>query len=142
VNATETLVRFTVVGEPIPQGSKSAYVRGGRAVIADDNKHLKRWRKDVTAAAAHVRPAEPIDGDLVVAIEFRLVQPKSVRRERPNVRPDVDKLIRSVFDGITDSGLWSDDARVVTVWASKVYAPKAGAYVRVGRYLKNEGTAA
>jgi Holliday junction resolvase RusA-like endonuclease len=139
VSATETLVRFTVVGEPIPQGSKSAFVVGGRAVLADDNKQLKRWRKDVTAAAELARTGDPLDGDLVVAIELRLVRPKSVRRARPNVRPDVDKLIRSVFDGITDSGLWVDDARVVTVWASKVYADRPGAYVRVGRYIEQEG---
>lgn len=136
--STVAAVAFMVAGDPIPQGSKSAYVVNGRAVMADANKNLKGWRKAVTAEAVRVHHGEPLAGPLAVSIEFRLVRPKTVRREHPHVKPDLDKLIRSIFDGITDSGVWGDDGQVVTVKATKVYADKPGAVVRIGHYETKE----
>ena len=40
--------QFTVYGKPVPQGSSSAYIRGGRAIVTSDNKKLKPWRQTVT----------------------------------------------------------------------------------------------
>jgi Holliday junction resolvase RusA-like endonuclease len=38
------------------------------------------------------------------------------------VRPDLDKLLRSTLDGLTDAGVWRDDSQVVSISAAKVYA--------------------
>jgi Holliday junction resolvase RusA-like endonuclease len=40
----------------------------------------------------------------------------------PGVRPDLDKLLRSTLDGLTDAGVWRDDSQVVSISAAKVYA--------------------
>jgi crossover junction endodeoxyribonuclease RusA len=40
----------------------------------------------------------------------------------PTKPPDIDKLMRAIFDGATDAGLWLDDAQVVDVHAIKMWA--------------------
>ncbi|KQQ22566.1 hypothetical protein ASF48_05115 [Rathayibacter sp. Leaf299] len=121
-----------VDGKPIPQGSKRVYKN--RAV--DDNaKTLKPWRRTVKAAGvAAMDGAPPLDGPLQVSIKFRFERPKTVRRAHPTVIPDLDKLVRSVFDALTDAEVWADDSRVVDVHATKAYAPTPGALIRVGIY--------
>lgn len=39
----------------------------------------------------------------------------------PTTRPDLDKLIRSTMDALTDSGVIVDDAQVVDIRAYKAY---------------------
>lgn len=139
------IAEFTVPGTPIPQGSKSArviIVKGGmpRASIYDDNaKVLKPWREAVTAAARVAHWGLPqVQGPVVVELEFRFERPKSVKREYPTVKPDLDKLMRAVLDGVTDSGLWKDDAQVIKALPSKAYAAKPGVHVRIGELREGE----
>lgn len=138
------IVEFLLPGVPVPQGSKTGRVlqsaRGPVASLYNDNdKTLKPWRKAVTAAAAaaHAGGAR-IEGAVIVEVEFRTVRPKSVKREFPTVKPDVDKLQRALFDGITDAGVWRDDSQVVTVLARKRYADQPGVHVRVGEYSTDD----
>lgn len=131
---------FSVLGLPVQQGSKTAKLIpapgtkwGVRPVLYDDNdKALKPWRKTVTAAAARVAPATPIDGPVAIHLVFTFERPKTVKREWPAVKPDIDKLMRAVLDGITDSKLWSDDSRVVDARITKQYGAVPGVRVRVG----------
>ena len=65
-------------------------------------------------------------GAVSVEACFTMRRPKRAKgREFPSVAPDLDKLLRRTFDGLTSSGVWEDDSRVVSVSASKVY-PKQG----------------
>jgi Holliday junction resolvase RusA-like endonuclease len=133
------VAEFEVDGIPVPQGSKSGWVSNAgpkpRAILHDQNaKTLKPWRATVTAAAREAYAGERIEGPVFLVLEFRFVRPKSVKREWPAVKPDIDKTVRSVLDGITDSGLWRDDSQVVTLRASKVYADRPGVHVQIGEY--------
>jgi len=135
----------TVDGVPVPQGSKSAYVVKGRAVMADANKALKPWRKTVTAAVvtAHAGAA-PLEGPLVVVVDFRVAAPQRIpadRRGLPSVKPDLDKLVRSIFDAITDAKAWGDDGQVVELHTRKTYSSRPGATVRVGHTTTEGATA-
>ena len=47
---------------------------------------------------------------------------KTVDRQLPSVSPDLDKLIRAVGDSLTDSGVVTDDSRIVRISARKLYA--------------------
>ena len=139
----DPVVVFEVNGLPIPQGSKTAYVVKGRAVMADANKGLKGWRKTVTAAVP-ADPAWPLQGPLVVHVTFRLPAPKSIPKDRegmPSIRPDLDKLVRSILDAVTDAKAWGDDGQVVEIWTLKTYSDRPGATVRIGKYI-NEGATA
>lgn len=116
----ETVVEFFIPGIPVPQGSKTAFVVGRRAVVTDANRtKLKPWR-DVVA----INSDRGITFDCPVSVELTFVMPKPLkpRWSTPAVKPDVDKLTRAVFDGLTDGGLLADDARVVRMLCVEEYA--------------------
>jgi Holliday junction resolvase RusA-like endonuclease len=141
--SVEEVLRLFVPGTPVPQGSKKAYVVGKRAVIVDDNAAvLKPWRAAVKAAAVEAWAGRPAmrDEALVVTADFRLIRPKTVRRPRPHVKPDVDKYLRAVLDALTDAAVWGDDGQVVKAVPEKNYADEAGVLIRVGRYINEKGT--
>lgn len=126
-------VTVSVPGIPQPQGSKTKTRWGG---MRDANsERLAPWRRAVTIATIKAIPRvgakwQPLDGPLSVRIVFTMPKPASApKRTRAWAckKPDVDKLIRAGFDGITDGGLWIDDARVVHVEAWKLYAGDPGA---------------
>jgi Holliday junction resolvase RusA-like endonuclease len=128
---------FLVDGVPVPQGSKNAWVNKGtgKAVMYDQNtEKLAPWRQRVSYEARQCYNGDRIEGPVLLVVEFRFLRPKSVRREFPAVKPDVDKLLRALCDGITDSGIWRDDAQVVTCHVKKVYADRAGVHVQVGEF--------
>lgn len=127
-------------GNPAPQGSKK-HVGGGRMV--ESSKKVAPWRESVKWAAISAKGLahKPFDGPLAVTVTFTLPKPASAPKTRvtfPQRKPDLDKLIRAVFDALTDAGVWVDDSRVVAVAASKVYPGKAvdalqspGAVIRI-----------
>lgn len=117
------MTTFRVDGIPVPQGSKKGFVVGRRAVLVDDNKDkLKPWRAKV-AAAADI--GVTFTGPVLVAAVFYMPRPKTVRRLLPSVKPDLDKLMRALGDGMTDGGLLADDALIVTQFIHKRYASAA-----------------
>lgn len=122
-------VRFTVYGDPVPQGSKRAFVVGSRAVIVDDNRSgLKTWRSElVSAARAALDGGAPLEGPVAVVIDFYLKKPQRPRYALPATRPDGDKLERAVLDGLTAAGVIHDDGQVTSMSWRKVYAEDVGA---------------
>lgn len=124
------MLDFFAEGTPVPQGSKNAYVRGGRAVLVDANPRLKAWRSAVRSAAeAAIAEAgwETLDEPCRVYLGFTMPRPKRPRWGLPAVKPDLDKLTRAVFDALTDAGVWRDDSRVVSMEVAKRSADDEGA---------------
>lgn len=106
-------MRFFVPGNPAPQGSKQAYVRGNRAVLVETSKRLPLWREAVQDAAMDAG-CQPIDGPVAVWLTFRMPRPKAMKPADPLTmiqRPDIDKLARAVLDGITGV-CFEDDSQV------------------------------
>jgi Holliday junction resolvase RusA-like endonuclease len=115
---------FVIQGEAIPQGSKTIAQGGGKVWLRDANPKLKAWRATVAEQIAMQLPDgygfkqhEPVRAIIVIY----LPKPKSVSRVKPTVKPDVDKLLRALFDGLTDANAWSDDSQCVDVKVSKNY---------------------
>lgn len=128
---------FDVLGTPTPQGSKTAYVRGGRAMLVESaGEKLRTWREDVKHAALDaLAGSEPMRGPIGLHVHFWLPRPRSHYRTGRNAhllrdgaptfpagRPDIDKLLRGTLDALGTAGVWSDDAQVVTVRTRKRYA--------------------
>lgn len=123
-------ITLEVHGTPAPQGSKTAFVRNGRAIVTEGKgagrqKHAA-WRQAVATAArdwqdTHRRPL--LDEPVQIEIEFWLPKPKSkpAWKRWPDVKPDLDKLVRSVFDSL-EGLILAGDSRVVDVHAVKRYA--------------------
>jgi len=138
-----TVVAFFAPGTPQPQGSKSAIVRGGRAVVVEGRRGKARnafteWRATVRIAAAAARgaEAEPFAGPVALRVHFSVPRPTSApktRRTWAAKRPDLDKLVRAVLDAMTEAAVWGDDAQVVHVVATKDYPlvdGRTGAWVQ------------
>jgi Holliday junction resolvase RusA-like endonuclease len=128
---------FRTHGLPVPQGSMSGFVRGGRAVLTDQKgPKLKPWREAVRSDA--VTAAGPdwrqLLGPVKVTLLFAVRRPASApkrRRTWPITRgSDLDKLARAVLDAITDAGVIKDDSQVTDLRAIKDYpGPDVGLHV-------------
>jgi crossover junction endodeoxyribonuclease RusA len=117
------VIRIVVRGIPAPQGSKK-HVGGGRLV--EQSRAVGPWREAVRAQAQLVMQTRPpAAGPLSADVIFYLPRPKTVRTIWPAKRPDLDKLLRAVFDGLTDGQAWGDDGQVVVIRAAKFYATPA-----------------
>jgi Holliday junction resolvase RusA-like endonuclease len=117
-------ISFQVRGIPVPQGSAKPFIAGGRARLATKSAPLMAWRTAIATAASSAMRDEPVmDGPVTVLATFRLMRPVSApkRVTVPATRPDLDKLVRALLDGITGVVV-RDDALVVRVDAEKVYA--------------------
>jgi Holliday junction resolvase RusA-like endonuclease len=122
-------VSFFIEGVPVPQGSKTVSQAKGRAWLRDANAaRLKPWRHVI---ATHADLGVTFDCPVIVTLSFVLPRPQRPRWEVPAVKPDIDKLVRAVMDGLTDGGLLGDDARVVDLTATKRY-PTPGDPTGVG----------
>lgn len=126
-----------VPGRPAPQGSKR-HVGGGRMV--EMSRHAPTWREDVRAGCMAVwGSSPPLDGPLVLEVEFVRARPASAPKRRTppaSTMPDLSKLVRSTEDAITSAGVWVDDARVVRCVSSKRCAEigeAPGARIRIYR---------
>ena len=130
---------MTVAGAARPQGSKSAFVINGRAVLVESNKDLKKARNGVSNTIQDeayfekwARVERPHAARLVATFSFE--PPKSWSKKKRadalagliphTVKPDTDKLARYLLDAITDAGnVWEDDSQVPLIVAEKVYGP-------------------
>lgn len=117
-------VRVRVNWIAAPQGSHKP---GFGKSVRESNPKTEPYRQAVADACEelieHVVGAGdwvPLDGHLEVRIDYYMPPPPKNDPDRPypNTAPDIDKLTRATFDGITRGRLWKDDARVVgmTVW--------------------------
>lgn len=121
------MIAFSVSGIPKPKGSMRLSRQG--KIIPGDSK-LKWWSKAV-AFAAHATTKTKLSGPVSVSLRFRFVRPRNTKfTEAPYGKPDLDKLVRAVFDALT-SHCFEDDAQVCKVFSEKVWASKPGVDVEV-----------
>lgn len=138
------MIQFRVVGIPASQGSKRN-IGNGRMI--ECSKKVKPWRESVKAAALVAmddRSHFPMRGPLRAVIEFTFCRPKGhygtgknadrIKERAPYFqasKPDLDKLVRSTFDALTESGIWMDDAQVVELVTSKHFDQRHGAIITI-----------
>lgn len=115
----ETVVAFDVAARPAVQGNHRVSPAGH--IFEQRSAALRDWREAVRwCAMAEMRRRPPVDGPVMVHLEFRLPAPKRAVRDLPTTRPDLDKLTRAVLDALTGV-VFVDDSQVTTLWASKDY---------------------
>ena len=137
------LIEFTVFGEPVPKGSMRAFTRRkagvvvGVGVAPGNEKRSGEWKARVHAAAQAVAaqgtttrpgPTPMLDGPVCMIARFWLTKPVSApkrRRTWPMRKPDLDKLLRGLLDPLVGV-LIADDARVISIVATKDYVPEGG----------------
>ena len=138
-----------VHGTPAPQGSK---IRNRYGAVYESNRNVAPWREAIRAEVQR-QVLVPLAGAVVCEIVFRMPRPKGhygtgrnaeyVRKGAPGSpasKPDLDKLVRAVLDGLTDGGAWKDDGQVVALAARKMYAwPGTPTGCRIALYEADSG---
>jgi crossover junction endodeoxyribonuclease RusA len=137
-------VKIRVNGDPAPQGSVNAWAvkKGGaytgQVGMRSASKGHAPWRNAVIEAAGHASrtpgPVWPAGKPVQVEIRFYLRRPKSHYRTGKHagqllasapawpLTKDLDKLARTVLDGLQGAGIYDDDKQVVILTCSRVYA--------------------
>ena len=119
------MVIFYVKGiVPVPEGSHTAHIFGGRAVVHHNNSDkLMKYREAVADAYRKSGANYLHDSPVSIQMCFIFPRPKSVsikKRKYMTVKPDTDKLIRSTLDALTNVA-YDDDSQVIDITASKIY---------------------
>jgi crossover junction endodeoxyribonuclease RusA len=119
-----TELDVNVDGRPAPQGSKRT---GAHGQLLEQSPYLPSWRQAVRKAvyerykALGVLPRDLplLRGAVAMGVTFWV--PTDTRADGP---PDLDKLLRGLWDALTAARVWEDDSRVTAIlWAAKQHAP-------------------
>lgn len=113
-----------IKGTPVPKGSVTAFPyrrKDGRLGVGiTHGKKAKDWEKYLKdELQKHNLPM--LEGAVGIDLVFFIPRPKSVKRDKPYVRPDIDKLERCVLDALTGIS-FKDDGQVVSIKSDKIYA--------------------
>lgn len=101
--------------EPVAQGRP----RFGKGFCYTPSKS-RAFKKELQFRLKQAYKGSPLEGPLQVSILFTLTKPRSVKREFPAVKPDIDNFVKAFFDA-ANLILWLDDAQVVDLHAQKRY---------------------
>lgn len=138
-DSSHSFFEFTVIGDPIPQGSTRAFIPKGwnRAIITSANSKTKPWRQQVAQTAIcemQVYGFQPLmNGEPVeVDTEFFFEKPKSKSKKciHKVTKPDGDKCVRAIWDSLTGIA-FKDDSQIVKWSGSKQYGSPSRVVVRV-----------
>lgn len=125
---------INVKGLPIAQPRHRAACRGGFPKLYIPKDHaVHEWKNAVMHAAAKVTDVT-IEGAIKVDCLFVFPSPKSKKSQTGNYKfskPDIDNLLKAVFDALTDGGVWGDDSQVVEIHSAKMYGDEASAIIRI-----------
>ena len=116
------MLSFFVAGYPATKGSFKAFRNGG---FVNANPRTKDWEMRVAHECQAALGDWPscYDGAVIIECDFRLPRPKSLPKKVLHhiKKPDLDKLMRAVLDGLTGIAL-KDDSQVVRLIGGKRYA--------------------
>ena len=81
------------------------------------------------------RPAEPLEGAVILSVEFRFPATKPHKDGDPKItRPDTDNMIKLLKDCMTKLGFWVDDAQVCMETVRKNYATEPGVKIVISSW--------
>lgn len=115
---------------PVPKG-RPRFGRIGKHMRVYTPMKTRRYESDLKLwASKQMQGKKPLEGALSVRAHFFLERPKSVKRQLPTVKPDLDNFLKCLdaLNGIC----WADDAQIVRMEAAKQYAmDDAGARISI-----------
>lgn len=69
-------------------------------------------------------------GPLSIYLHFFLKRPKTVKRPHCIVKPDLDNLIKAIFDSL-NKVVWNDDAQIISLSCKKEYSDSGKIYLMI-----------
>lgn len=123
-------LRIEIWGSPKGQPRPRARIIGNRAGVYNP-KTADDWKSAVMVAVREVMPFDQFTGPVAVSMDFYLKRPKRLMRAKDpdgpiahDTKPDIDNLMKSTIDAMTEVGVWSDDKLVACADVTKWYAAK------------------
>lgn len=90
-------------------------------------------RRQLCAALAPHRPAEPLKGALRLVVKWCFPRGRHPDGSWRSTRPDTDNLNKLLKDCMTAQGFWDDDAQVASEICEKFWAETPGIFIRLDR---------
>jgi len=119
------VITINIPGDPLAQPRHEVSVRGRHAVaFIRSDKPIHAYKATVKILASQAMAGQPaFEGPIKVAIEFQFTRPKShtkKRREdsRHAQKPDIDNLIKAVFDSLNEI-CFRDDSQICELIVTK-----------------------
>ena len=136
-----------VPGDPVAQPRPRAVSMGGKARMYNPTT-AKAWKKKIgLAVLAELAGTPMFEGALHVDCVFWMARPKShfgtgrnagkLKSSAPKYctkKPDLDNLVKAVFDSLTDHKVWKDDSYVIGSYTGKRWSDnhETGVYITIG----------
>tara|TARA_S200002703_G_scaffold43352_1_gene37755 strand:- start:418 stop:846 length:429 start_codon:yes stop_codon:yes gene_type:complete len=112
---------FIVEGAPVAMG-RPRFMKTGRAYTPTKTREAVN---NISSHAQNIIRDRGIDTPIHLDVVFLHPRPKRLKkgpRVLKTTRPDLDNLIKTVKDGITEAGIWKDDSFVVKITALDFYS--------------------
>ncbi len=121
-------IEFIVCGEA--KGKARPRFARGHVYTPESTRQYER-----SIRTAYLKAADGFsfgNAPVKVCIAVYVCRPKSVKRVKPTVKPDLDNIIKVVLDGLNGVA-FDDDKQVCAVEAEKLYTDKAS-YIKGSVY--------
>lgn len=138
------MTKLIIPIEPKPQSRPRSSIKNNRIIVRED-RNMRVWRRACTMLVKNIYKGPFYETPIKVDVTFFMEAPEKLKKE-PSERsrqstkekfikfvneliwhdklPDIDNLVKSVFDSITKSDkVWSDDNIICYLVAKKVYSP-------------------
>lgn len=131
-------------GKPVGKGSMRSFPskHTGKMIFINDNPKTKVWQNQIALTVkseiqhGNIDFMTPTLNAVTVSAIFVLKRGKAVTRKDPTVKPDIDKLARTVLDALTGV-VYKDDSQVCHLTLGKIYGA-ANALEGVFLFIKEE----
>src|SRR5512135_2213108 len=134
------MIHFTVPGQPQGKARPRVGKVNGHARMFTPSKTVAYESAVAHAAWIAMDGAALIDGPCRVVLRIECQAPASWSKKktdralcgeiRPTTKPDIDNVIKAVFDGC-NGVVWKDDVQVVMLACSKRYGTSPGVTVQI-----------
>lgn len=95
-------------------------------------KHLREAEELYMNWLAIQKPAQPMEGPIVLRVDFLFPATKPHKPGDPKTtRPDTDNMVKLLKDCLTRSGYWLDDAQVADETVIKIYDKDPGIRIMI-----------
>jgi Holliday junction resolvase RusA-like endonuclease len=140
IQAAPRAVSFRVPGKPVGKGRPRAAKRGKHITLYTPEATATYESTVALAASQAMGQAPLIDGpvDVLMRIDLPVPSSWSQRKQRdalagtiiPNTKPDMDNVIKAVFDAM-NGVVWNDDTQVADLRVRRRYSATPGVSVLV-----------
>jgi Holliday junction resolvase RusA-like endonuclease len=113
---------------------RARFTRKGFAYTPEKTRAAENSMRNILSKAYK---GIPLDVPLIMYAFFLVPKPKSVKREFPSVKPDLDNYIKALSDS-ANGIVWKDDSQVIQIHTAKLYGDTPGIVFGVDLFVTED----